>query len=148
MSIRRPSRRCLNRAPPWAAATVLRLDFHGRPARPGTAALGRGVPALHDYLHACLDQVREAAPELAELCDLARAAVDRDADDRAVNAAAAGLPGFAAMVPGRVVWLAAMVGSAEEAGAAAMLANDLAAVGMTLPLRAWDAALSDRSRDF
>lgn len=144
MSIRRPSRRCLNRAPRWAEATALRLDFHARTARPGSAALGRGVPALRDYLHACLDQLAGAAPELAGLCDLARAAVDLDADDRPVNAAAVGMAGFAALVPGRVVWLAAMAGSAEEAGAAAMLANDLAAVGRDLPLRAWDAALGSR----
>ena len=132
-------------------ATAPRLDFHARPARPGTAALRRRVPALRAYLHACLDQLAAAAPELAGLCAVARAAVEGDADDRPVNAAAAAMPGFAAMVPGRVVWLAAMAGSAEEAGAAAMLANDLAAVGGDLPLRAWDAALAGaptgRSRD-
>lgn len=142
MSIPRPWRRCLTEAPAWAAATAQRLDFHARPARPGTAALLRGVPGLRDWLHACLDEVVAAAPEVAGLCALARVAIDGDGDDRAVNAAAAGMAGFAALVPGRAVWLAAMAAQvpAEEGAAAARLADDLAAVGRALPLRAWDAA--------
>ncbi len=149
MSIPRPSRRCLSRAPAWAVATARRLDFHARPRRPGTAGLRRGVPALRDWLNACLDQVEAVAAEVAPLCALARAAIDGDGDDRAVNAAAAGMAGFAAQVPGRAVWLAAVAAGLpeEEGAAAARLADDLAAVGVELPLRAWAAALAAGSRE-
>lgn len=43
------------------------------------------------------------------------------------------------MVPGRVIWLAAMAARVpdQEGPAAVMLVNDLAAVGQDLPLRAF-----------
>jgi hypothetical protein len=134
----------------WAGAVAARLAFWGQDV-PAEA------PALLPFLHACLDQLEQAAarPDLAPaglpgLCALARAAINGDADDRPVNAAAAalrGLPGpagWAAAVPGRVVFLAAMVAQLpeEQEGAAAMLVNDMAAVDAAMPRRAWQAALS------
>jgi hypothetical protein len=46
-------------------------------------------------------------------------------------------------VPGRIVWLAAMAATVplEEGPAAVMLANDLAALDIALPLRTLQAAL-------
>lgn len=135
--------------PPWAGAIAARLAFWGQevPAEP---------PPLLPFLHACLDQLEQAAARglppgaLAGLCTLARAAIDGDADDRPVNAASAelrtlpGPAGWAASVPGRVVFLAAMVAQMpeEQGGAAAMLVNDMAALDPAMPLLAWRAALS------
>ncbi len=118
-------------------------------------APGGGDLVLQRFLRACLTVVSGAAqthPELAlirddleELCALARTAIESDRDDRAVLARARALenrPGAmvwaAACVPGRVVWLAAMAVAvpSEEAAAAAMLVNDLSAVGFDLPPRA------------
>lgn len=105
-------------------------------------------------MHACLALFAEAAgkrsdlaevrEELEALCRLARTAVDGDHDDRPVIGRASalqkvsGVVGWAAHVPGRVVWLAAMVAQVpqEQGAAAVMLVNDLAAVDPDLPLRA------------
>ena len=137
----------------WAGAVAARLAFWGQDV-PAEA------PALLPFLHACLDQLEQAAarPDLAPaglpgLCALARAAIDGDADDRPVNAAAKalrelpGAAGWVASVPGRVVFLAAMVARLpeEQGGAAAMLVNDLAAVDAAMPLRAWAAAIAPSS---
>lgn len=144
--------------PAWAAAVAQRLAFF---ARHGGAAFDAAVlaelcgraDALPAFLGACLDVVAEAAAEpslvacradVAELCALARAALAGDCDDRPVNARREALPfrmgaeGYALSVPGRVVWLAAMAAQVpeEEGGAAAMLVNDIAAVGPGLPLLA------------
>ena len=133
----------------WAGAVAARLAFWGQDV-PAEA------PALLPFLHACLDLLEQAGAHglppgaLADLCALARAAIGGDADDRPVNAASAalrGLPGpagWAASVPGRVVFLAAMVAQLpeEQGGAAAMLVNDMAAVDAAMPLLAWQAALS------
>lgn len=135
--------------PQWAEAVAARLAFWGQDV-PAEA------PALLPFLHACLDLLEQAAVPglppgaLAELCALARAAIGGDADDRPVNAASASLrtlpgpAGWAASVPGRVVFLAAMVAQRpeEQGGAAAMLVNDMAAVEAAMPLLAWRAALS------
>lgn len=117
-----------------------------------------GIPDLPLFLLGCLELVEQAAvrPDLAsvrvllpELCALARTAIVGDCDDRPVNAVAAaaralpGVAGWAAAVPGRVVWLAAMAAQVpdEQAAAAVMLVNDLAAVDETFPLRAWQGAI-------
>lgn len=135
----------------WAEAAAARLAFLGQ-------EVPAGVPTLLPFLHACLVLLEQAAdrPELAAvrpalpgLCALARTAIAGDADDRPVNAAAAALrnlpgpAGWAASVPGRVVFLAAMVAHLpqEQAGAAAMLVNDMAAVEAAMPLQAWETAL-------
>lgn len=136
----------------WAEAVAARLEVWGQD-------VPAGVPALLPFLHACLDLLAQAPVPglppavLAGLCALARQAIDGDADDRPVNAAAAawrelpGAAGWAASVPGRVVFLAAMVAQLpeEQAGAAAMLVNDLAAVDAAMPLRAWAAAIAPSS---
>lgn len=113
---------------------------------------------LQDFLRACLDEFAAAVhgrPELAEargelgtLCDLARRALEAGHDDRPVIQAQwsmdlAGFAGAAAYVPGRVVFLAAMVAEVpdEECAAATMLVNDLAAVDIDLVLRALRAAV-------
>jgi hypothetical protein len=140
--------------PPWAEALLLRIAFHRSADAAEIAALRSRIAAhpglLPAFLHASLDALAEAAhhPALPGLCDLARQAIAGDADDRAVNAAAAPLremPGLlaAASVPGRAVFLAAMARALpeEEAPAAVMLANDMAAVRKDLPLRALRAAL-------
>jgi hypothetical protein len=133
----------------WAGAIASRLGFWGQ-------EVPADAPALLPFLHACLDLLEQAAVDglppdaLPPLCALARQAIDGDPDDRAVNAAAAALrelPGAAscaASVPGRVVFLAAMARHLpeEQAGAAAMLANDMAAVDRNLPLMAWRTALN------
>lgn len=138
----------------WAAAVASRLSFFGH-------MVPAGDPALLPFLRATLDLVEQAAlrPDLAPvrtalpgLCALARQAIDGPCDDRLVNAASAALralpgpAGWAASVPGRVVWLAAMAQVPEEQGGAAVrLANDLAAVDEKLPLLAWQAALSGQT---
>ena len=139
------------------ASTLAALRGH-------STAPGCDTDALHDFLNACLDLLMQAAtkdPDLAPintdiavLCDLARTALSSNLDDRPVLQRAAnlaGLPGkrgFAARVPGRFVWLAAMSAKlpGEEAAAAAMLADDLAAVDAGLPLRALRAAAAGRER--
>lgn len=135
----------------WAEAAAARLAFLGQ-------EVPAGVPTLLPFLHACLGLLEQAAdrrdlaavrPALPGLCALARTAIAGDADDRPVNAAAAALrnlpgpAGWAASVPGRVVFLAAMVAHLpqEQAGAAAMLVNDMAAVEAAMPLQAWETAL-------
>jgi hypothetical protein len=113
---------------------------------------------LKTFLYACLDLVVERAdtdPDLAELRKdlstldaLARTALAGDCDDRPLLAredaliGRHGKQGWAARVPGRVVWLAAVTAQVpdEEGAAATMLTNDLAAVGIDLPLRALQAA--------
>ena len=134
---------------PWAEAIAARLAFWGQDV-PADA------PALLPFLHACLDLLEQAAPPglfpgaLQALCALARAAIAGNADDRPVNAAAAslrtlpGAAGWAASVPGRVVFLAAMVAHLpeEQAGAAVQLVNDMAAVDEAMPRLAWQAALT------
>jgi len=115
--------------------------------------------ALRHFLDACLALLADTAAthpalgairdDLAALTCLARTAIEGDCDDRPLlerERALEELPGavaFAASrVPGRVVWLAAMAAQVpdEEGAAAAMLVNDLAAVGADLPLRALQAA--------
>jgi hypothetical protein len=115
--------------------------------------------ALDCFMYACLDLLGDAAraradlaairDELNALCGLARTALKTDRDDRPLLARTYAMtdlpdaPGWAAInVPGRVVFLAAMVAHVpdEVGGAAAMLTNDLAAVGIDLPLRALQAA--------
>lgn len=118
------------------------------------ATPGNEAPLLRDFLGACLVQLMRVAaikpelndiqPDLAALCTVARTALVTDLDDREVLRRAGNLvdlpgqAGFAARVPGRVVWLAAMAASVPEeaAAAAAMLADDLAAVDPSLPLAA------------
>ena len=136
----------------WAEAIASRLEFFGQ-------AVPAGTPALGPFLFACLDLLEQAAarPRLAPvrdalpgLCALARTAIAGDCDDRPVNAAAAaarerpGVCSAAASVPGRAVWLAAMVAQVpdEQGAAAVMMVNDLAAVDAGYPLQAWQAAIS------
>ena len=146
--------------PRWAAAVAARLEFLPRRRRSRVPVAGH-TTRLRPFLTACLDLWQQAVatrPELAELrgeagklYDLARAALDGDLDDRAINTLAAGLmglpgvAGFAARVPGRVVWLAAMAASLpeEEGAAAAMLVDDLATIDPKLPLRAWRMVAQD-----
>lgn len=126
-----------------------------------TAAPADNDRVLQRFLRACLVLFVEAADnradlagfrqELQALCDVARQALDSDCDDRPVNARARQFddqPGamcWAAHVPGRVVFLAAMAAQMpeEEGAAAVMLVNDLAAVDPDLPLRALQAAVRD-----
>jgi hypothetical protein len=146
---------------------AVRLDFFARQGgsafdAAALAALCGRTDALPAFLEACLAVLEEAAsrPELsacrddlAALCGLARAALAGDCDDRPVNARLAamefrpGAEGFALMVPGRVVWLAAMAAQVpeEEGAAAAMLVNDLAAAGAELPGRAVERAAGRKS---
>ena len=145
--------------PDWAAAIATRLRFFARSRAeraalaPALALLRGGIP-LPRFLAACLATFEEtvatkpglapARTELLTLCAMARDAVATGCDDRAVIARAAPLMnqplpiGVAAYVPGRVVWLGAMAAlvPSEEAGAATMLVNDLAAVDPALPYRA------------
>lgn len=127
--------------------------------RPLTADPDGNARALDRFMHTCLDLLGAAArarddfatirDELDALCELARTALKTDRDDRPLLARAyaltdlPGAPGWAAVnVPGRVVFLAAMVEHvpSEVGAAAAMLTNDLAAVGIDLPFRALQAA--------
>jgi hypothetical protein len=123
-----------------------------------TADANANAQALDRFMRACLDLVSEASRSRANLaivradidalCALARTALETDPDDRPLLARTQELDvpdaaSWAAVnVPGRVVFLAAMVAHvADEVGAAAaMLVNDLAAVGIDLPLRALEAA--------
>ncbi len=127
--------------------------------RPLTADADGNARALDRFMYACLELLGDAArarddfavirDELDALCGLARTALKTDRDDRPLLARTSAMtdlpeaPGWAAInVPGRVVFLAAMVAHVpDEVGAAAsMLTNDLAAVGADLPLRALQAA--------
>jgi len=128
--------------------------------RPVTSDPDGNAVALDRFMDACLDQLGNAAharndlatihDELDALCSLARTALKTDRDDRPLLARTGtltdlpGATGWAAVnVPGRVVFLAAMVAHmpGEVSAAAAMLTNDLAAVGIDLPLRAIQAAI-------
>ncbi|GLS41429.1 hypothetical protein GCM10010869_70260 [Mesorhizobium tianshanense] len=118
------------------------------------AAPDGGHQALLAFLHACLALLEEAAAsradlasiarDLATLSDMARTSLDGDCDDRPLIAHEDNMKGlsgasrWAAQVPGRVVWLAAMAAEAPdaEAEAAIMLVNDLASVDSDFPLRA------------
>lgn len=122
------------------------------------AGPGGGDRALLAFLHACLALLEEAAVsrtdlasiarDLVTLCDMARTALDGDCDDRPLMAHEdnmkdlSGASRWAARVPCRVVWLAAMAAKVpdEEGEAATMLVNDLSAVDTDFPLRALDAA--------
>jgi len=151
----------------WAEAVAARLDFFARrggppfDAAPLAALCGR-ADALPAFLEACLVVLEEAASrpplfacrdDLAELCGLARAALATDCDDRPLNARLdamgfrPGADGFALLVPGRVVWLAAMAAQVpdEEGTAAAILVNDLTAAGAELPGRAVERAAGRKS---
>lgn len=150
----------------WAAALAAWLDFFARRGGPpfdagALAALCGRADALPAFLGACLDVLEEEAShpklsacrdDLAELCALARSALASDCDDRPVNARLdtmaprPGAEGFALLVPGRVVWLAAMAAQVpeQEGAAAAMLVNDLAAAGAELPGRAAERAAGSK----
>ncbi|MER9679710.1 hypothetical protein NKJ23_10330 [Mesorhizobium sp. M0184] len=122
------------------------------------AAPGGGDQALLAFLHACLALLEEAAAsrtdlasisrDLATMCDMARTSLEGDCDDRPLMAYEDNMTGlsgasrWAARVPGRVVWLAAMAAEVPdaEAEAAIMLVNDLSAVDADFPLRALDVA--------
>jgi hypothetical protein len=143
----------------WLSATAQRLAFLG--ADPlalldAVAAVAARDPdaALRAFLHACLDALEEALPEgpsraeILALAAIARAEIAGSRDDRAILAREEALMNepapipFAATVPGRVVWLAAMAAAVpeQEGPAAVMLVNDLAALSPGLPLRALKAA--------
>ncbi|TIT21891.1 MAG: hypothetical protein E5W70_15045 [Mesorhizobium sp.] len=118
------------------------------------AAPGGGDQALRAFLHACLALLEEAAAsrmdlasisrDLARLCNMARTSLEGDCDDRPLMdyednmKGLSGASRWAARVPGRVVWLAAMAAEVPdaEAEAAVMLVNDLSAVDADFPLRA------------
>jgi hypothetical protein len=158
--------------PGWAEAVGQRLVFFAAPSaaevgatlivlRERVAVSPDSARLLRRFLDACLAifatevarraDLAEHRAELDALCDLARAALDGDRDDRPLLArveALLGQPGpvrFIARVPSRVVWLAAMAAEvpSEEGPAAAMLVNDLAALGLEMPLRALQAVLRD-----
>ncbi len=140
----------------WVSATAQRLAFLGADPLALLDAVDAVVArdpdnALRDFLHACLDGLGQALPpgdagaEILALSAIARAEIAGACDDRAILAREdalmdqpAPIP-FAATVPGRVVWLAAMAARVpdQEGPAAVMLVNDLAAVGQDLPLRAF-----------
>jgi hypothetical protein len=147
-------RRHGKRATRTLMATVVSL-------RARTTNPARRKRVLDRFLRACLDLLAEAAatrPDLAgirkdldSLCDLARTALDTDQDDRPLmprTRALMDLPGvvgYAARVPGRVVWLAAMVAQAPhfQRSGAGMLVDDLTSIDQDLPLRAFQAAAQD-----
>ncbi|WP_372624074.1 hypothetical protein [Falsiroseomonas sp.] len=157
-------------APGWAAALGQRLGFLLRDepgALPRIEAALRScavIPGGWDgvaarYPLTCLDLLEAAAAdhpalhdaraELLALAGLARAAL---AGDRAAahdlgrrELPAMELPGaasFAARVPGRAAWFAAVLAEvpSEQGPAVVMLANDLAVTGADAPLRALEAA--------
>jgi hypothetical protein len=149
LASRRPGRQAFTRQ---LTATVTALEHRIR-APDGRDRL------LSDFLHACLDEFAATAtgrPDLAEirselddLCSLARCALDSDRDDRPLLHRAQalmelpGAAGWAARVPARVVFLAAVVAQVptEQGAEATMLVNDLAAVDFNLPLRALQATV-------
>ncbi|WP_027057993.1 hypothetical protein [Mesorhizobium loti] len=134
--------------------TVVLDALHRRVAAPGGEH-----QALLAFLHACLALIEEAAAsrtdlagiarDLATLCDMARTSLDGDCDDRPLIAHEDNMKGlsgasrWAARVPGRVVWLAAMAAEVPDAEgeAAVMLVNDLASVDAGFPLRALHTAV-------
>jgi hypothetical protein len=130
--------------------------------RPRLAAPDGTGAAFGAFCEACLALAESALaarrdlapfrPVFAHLCALARAELAGGADDRPLLAAARGLESlhqplpWAAAIPGRVVFLAAMVARmpSEEAAAATMLVNDLAALGCDLPGAALEVAAGRR----
>jgi hypothetical protein len=143
----------------WLSATAQRLAFLG--ADPialldavQAAAARENDTALRDFLHATLDLLEPSLPpgparaEILALAAIARAEIDGACDDRTILAREDALMDkpppipFAATIPGRVVWLAAMARQVpdQEGPAAVMLVNDMAALGRDLPLRALRAA--------
>ncbi|SFK78091.1 hypothetical protein [Falsiroseomonas stagni] len=140
----------------WVSATAQRLAFLGADPLALLDAVDAVVSrdpdaALRAFLDACLDLLDEALPPgdasaaIMALSAMARAEIAGACDDRAILAREESLMDqpapipFAATVPGRVVWLAAMAARVpdQEGPAAVMLVNDLAAVGQDLPLRAF-----------
>jgi hypothetical protein len=139
-----------------SALTATVVSLRARTTNPA-----RRKRVLDRFLRACLDLLAEVAatrPDLAgirkdldELCGLARTALDTDQDDRTLMPRTRelmdlpGAVGYAARVPGRVVWLAAMVAQAPrwQRGAAGMLVSDLTSIDQDLPLRAFQAAAQD-----
>lgn len=139
----------------WVSATARRLAFFGTDPLDLLAAVEAVVlrdpdAALRGFLCACLDLLEEALPQgaarddILAMATMARAEIAAGCDDRAILAREEALMdqpapiAAAAMVPGRVVWLAAMAAQVpdQEGPAAVMLVNDLAAAGSALPLRA------------
>lgn len=143
----------------WVSATAQRLAFFGADPLALLDAVDAVVSrdpdaALRAFLHACLDLLEESLhplppslrrDDLLALSALARAELAGGFDDRAILAREDALMGEddlitrAAMVPGRVIWLAAMAAQVpeEEGPAAVMLVNDLATLGLDAPLRAF-----------
>jgi hypothetical protein len=123
-----------------------------RALRPRLAEPGGADAALAAFCEACVALAEAGAaarpdlapfrPVIARLCALARAELAAGKDDRpllaaldALQAQPIAVPWPVAQLPGRVVFLACMVEQlpAEQAGAAAMLVNDLATLGLDLP---------------
>jgi hypothetical protein len=157
-------------APAWAATLGQRLGFllRDRPGavprieaalRAGAAAPGGWEAVAARFPLACLDLLQAAAveqaalagarAELDALAGLARAALAGDGAARREldrrEQPAMGLPGaagFAARVPGRAIWFAAILAEypPEQGPAVVMLANDLAVTGADASLRALEAA--------
>ena len=139
---------------------ALRRTLAALPSRMATPEGGR--VALMAFCEACLALAESAIaarsdlasfrPAFANLCALARAELAGGADDRPLLVAAQALEDlphplpWAADVPGRVVFLAAMAARmpSEEAGAAAMLVDDLASLGRDLPGAALEVAAGRR----
>jgi hypothetical protein len=156
--------------PGWAAAIAARVEFFARgrararrqrralrwtlkalrahPEGPD-AALATLCDAMLRLVAAGLDARPDLAPfrpAVLRLCALARAELAGTKDDRPLLAALEaeqardhGLPWWLAALPGRVVFLAAMPPE-DQADAATMAVNDLAALGADLPLAALAAA--------
>ncbi|MBR0657079.1 hypothetical protein [Plastoroseomonas arctica] len=132
-------------------------DLHPRLTAPGGDA-----EAADAYCHASLELAEAAVavrpdladirPAFARLCVMARAELAGSRDDRGLLAELnrledpGGLPHGLMRVPGRVVFLAALAGTSPEdaAGAAAMLASDLASLARDLPCAALVAAAVSR----
>lgn len=158
--------------PAWAAAIAARVDFfaRGQPrAQHQRRALRRVLGAIRRDNPAALVTLCDAAlrlteasltarpdlapfrPALLRLTALARAQLAGAKDDRPLLAAQdaeqahdPALPWWLAALPGRVVFLAAMP-EQEQAQAATMLVNDLAALGADLPLALLAAMAQPRS---
>jgi hypothetical protein len=137
-----------------------------RALRPRLAEPGGADAALAAFCEACVALAEAGAaarpdlapfrPVLARLCALARAELAAGKDDRpllaaldALQAQPIAVPWPVAQLPGRVVFLACMVEQlpAEQAGAAAMLVNDLATLGLDLPRLALEVAAGLRRLD-
>lgn len=155
--------------PDWVGAVEGRLRWLARRRRGRRAAqrrLARAVAALSQdgaaslarFQHGCLRTLEEAMRARATLraargelglrLGLARAVLGGDEEARRAlerREDATDLDGaafWAGRVPGRVVWLAAMVAAVpgQVAPAAVMLVNDVAMLGRDAPLRALEAA--------